>query len=539
MPNSLTDSATQLKAIIQTMSVGKLITLAVLVLGTVAGIIALVSWSSQPDYMPLYSNLSAEDAGEVVAVLREQKTPYKLSHDGGTIQIPRSQIYDMRLSLAAEGLPRGSGVGFEVFDNTKLGMTEFVQNINYQRALQGELSRTINGLGEVESSRVHIVMSQQSLFIDEEEPASASVILKVRHGRWLREDQIQGIVHLVSSSVPRLAPQHVTIVDHNGKLLAGDEDQPTAATVSADHLEFQQRKEKMLEKRVSTMLEQVLGKGKAIVRVACDLDFVQQEKTEELYLPENQVVRSEQVSSETSTQAGKNPQGVPGLASNINKSTTGIGQNSVATDIQKRDQTRNYEIGKMISRHILPTGQLKRLSVAVIVDGTYETVTVGKGDKMREKTNYIARSDEEMVKLANIVKRAVNFDDARGDKVEVANISFTKEQIDLAADDQGGMQWVNMLKPFASLLKYIAAAVFVLFTFIFIVKPLIGWLTETSWEDVELLEHLPRSIAELEQQYSQGGNASASGSAVNQAAQLLASNQDNTARLMQEWMKET
>lgn len=536
MSNSLTDSATQIKAIIKTMTVGKMITLAVLLIGTIAGIITLVSWSSKPDFMPLYSHLSAEDAAEVVAVLREQKTPYQLSHDGGTIQIPRSQIYEVRLSLASQGLPRGSGVGFEVFDNTKLGMTEFVQNINYQRALQGELSRTINGLGEVESSRVHIVMSQESLFIEDEEPATASVILKIRHGRWLSEDQIQGIVHLVSSSVPRLTPENVTIVDQSGKLLAGNQDEPTASKLSADHLEFQQRKEKMLEKRVASMLEQVLGKGKAIVRVACDLDFVQQEKTEELYLPENQVVRSEQVSSEIASSAEDNPQGVPGLASNINQNNAGISRNANANGFEKRDQTRNYEIGKMISRHILPTGQLKQLSVAVIVDGTYETVTVGKGEKAREKVNYIPRTEGEMATLENIIKRAVNFDQTRGDQVEVANIPFSTEKADLGMETQGPGKWLDMLRPLLGFLKYAVAAIFVMFSFGYIVKPLIRWLTDTSWEDVELLEHLPRSLAELEKQYSQSESSSP---AVQQAAQLLASNQDSTNRLMQQWMKET
>lgn len=536
MSNSLTDTATQIKAIIKTLTVGKMITLAVLLLGTIAGIITLISWSSQPDFMPLYSRLSAEDASEVVAVLKEQKTPYKLSHDGGTIQIPGGQIYDVRLALAAQGLPRGSGVGFEVFDNTKLGMTEFVQNINYQRALQGELSRTINGLGEVESSRVHIVMSRESLFIEEEEPATASVILKIRHGRWLSEDQIQGIVYLVSSSVPRLAPQNVTIVDQSGKLLAGNQDEPNVAKLSADHLEFQQRKEKMLEKQVTTMLEQVLGKGKAIVRVACDLDFVQQEKTEELYLPENHVVRSEQVSSESTSNSDAGPQGVPGLASNINRGNAGVTQNTSANGFEKKDQTRNFEIGKLISHHIMPTGQLKQLSVAVVVDGTYETVTVGKGDKAREKVNYIARTEGEMATLENIVKRAVNFDQARGDQVEVANIPFNTEKEDLDMEARGVGKWLDTLRPLVSFLKYIVAAVFVLFTFGYIVKPLIGWLTDTSWEDVELLEHLPRSLAELEKQYTQNDSDSP---AVQQAAQLLAANQDSTTRLMQQWIKET
>lgn len=537
MANTFADSLEQFKAIIKTMSVGKIIVLFVLVLGTIAGVITLVSWSSTPDFMPLYSNLSAEDAGEVVAILREKKTPYKISNDGGTIQIPRASVYEVRLALASQGLPRGSGVGYEVFDNTKLGMTEFVQNINYQRALQGELSRTINGLSEVESSRIHIVMPRESLFIEKEEPATASVILKLRHGRWLSEDQIQGIVHLVSSSVPRLAPENVTVVDNKGKLLAGKQDEPSVAEISADQLEYQQRKEKSLEKQVTTMLEKVLGKDKAIVRVACELDFVQQEKTEELYLPENQVVRSEQLSSEVSSRGDTTPQGIPGLASNINRGNPVESQKTTTGGFEKKDQTRNYEIGKMISRHIMPTGQIKHLSVAVIVDGTYETTTVKKKDGTEEvKTNYISRSEAEMEKLQSIVKRAVNFDEARGDKVEVANISFNTDDQDMFVEEPGINSVINGVRPFFGLVKYAAAALFIAFTFLFIVKPLIRWLTDTSWEDVELLEHLPKTIAELENKYEKNESGQ---TAVSRAAQLIASNQIDSTRLMKQWMKET
>ncbi|MBT8339138.1 MAG: flagellar M-ring protein FliF, partial [Desulfatitalea sp.] len=193
MTNSFAEILRQLRAIIQTMSAGKMMVLFLLVITTVAGLVMFVSWSGRPDFMPLYANLAPEDAGEVVAMLKERKIEYRLSHDGGTIQIPRERIYEVRLELAAQGMPRG-GMGFEVFDNAKLGQTEFVQNINYQRALQGELSRTINGLSEVESSRVHIVMPERSLFVEDEEPASASIILKLRHGKYLNEAQVQGIV---------------------------------------------------------------------------------------------------------------------------------------------------------------------------------------------------------------------------------------------------------------------------------------------------------------------------------------------------------
>ena len=535
MPKSIADVPSQIKAIFSSMSSGKIITLFILVAGTIAGLVVLISWSGQPEFMPLYSRLSAEDAGEVVAKLREQKIPYRLSNDGGTIQIPRERIYEMRLDLATQGLPRGGGIGFEVFDNAKLGMTEFVQNINYQRALQGELSRTINGLSEVESSRVHIVMSPRSLFIEDEEPASASVILKLRHGRWLAEDQVQGIVHLVSSSVPRLAPDHITVVDQDGKLLAGVNDQPSVAKLSSDHLDFQQRKEKVLEKRVLTMLEKVVGKGKAIVRVACDLDFIQQEKTEEMFYPDNQVVRSEQLLNEVSTQKETLPAGIPGLASNITRDKATNTQAASTPGFQKEDKTRNYEIGKMTSRQILPVGKLRHLSVAVVVDGTYESVGVGKGDKRHEELKYVPRSSEEMSKLQNIVKRAVNFDEARGDKVEVANIPFNIQKISEPPQVAGMDRWIEQLKAHSSIFKYIAAALFVAFTFIFVLRPLIRWLTDTSWEDVDLLEHLPKTIAEIEKQYAQSGQQS---NYVSQAAQVIAANQDDSSRLMQEWLKE-
>ena len=536
MAKSLSDFGNQVSAVFKTLSAGKMISLTVLVVATVWGLIVLINWSGKPEYMPLYSQLSAQDAGEVVARLREQKIPYQLSHDGGTVQVPRENVYDLRLELASQGLPRGSGVGFEVFDNTKLGMTEFVQNINYQRALQGELSRTINGLAEVESSRVHIVMPERSLFIEKEDPATASVILKVHHGRWLTDEQIKGIVHLVSSSVPRLAPENVTVVDQKGQLLAGVADEPTAAQISSDQLEFQKRKERLLEKSVLTMLEQVLGKDKAIVRVSCDLDFIQQESTEEIYLPENQVVRSEQSFNEVSSQNKPNPGGIPGMATNVTKEETVKAQTATAGSFKKQDMTRNYEIGKTVSRKIMPVGKLKKLSVAVVVDGKYNTVIKGKGDKKREEIKYEARSDEEMTKLESIVKRAVSFDEARGDMVEVTNMPFNTEKLNPETEVKGVGAWFDKLGAYAGFIKYVMGGLFVLFTFMFIIRPLIKWLTDTSWEDVELLEHLPRTIAEIEKQYA--NKEQDTSQYVKKVAKVIEENQEDTTYLMQQWLKE-
>ncbi|MDA8138522.1 MAG: flagellar basal-body MS-ring/collar protein FliF [Desulfobacteraceae bacterium] len=536
MPNSIADILKQLRAIIQTMSASKMMALFILVAATVAGLVMMITWSGKPDFVPLYAHLTPEDAGEVVAALREKKIDYQLSHDGTTVQVPHEKLYEVRLDLASQGLPRG-GLGFEVFDNTKLGVTEFVQNINYQRALQGELARTINGLEEVESTRVHIVMPQRSLFVEEEEPATASVILKLRHGRWLNDEQVQGIVHLVSSSVPRLTPANVTVVDNNGKMLTSNQDDQSVSKLTADHLEFQHRKERETERRITSMLEKVLGPDKAIVRAACDLDFIQQEKTEEMYLPENHVVRSEQLTNESSSQAEPGAGGIPGLAANITQpqSTTTTTTPATAKGFQKADATRNYEIGKTVSRKIMPVGKLQRLSVAVVVDGTYKTVMVGTGKNQREEVQYVPRTKEEITTFENIVKGAVNFDESRGDKVEVANMPFNTDKL-MASSNEDGVRWIDRLKGYGSIFKYLAVALFVFSTFVYVIRPLISWLTDTSWEDVDLLEHLPRTISEIESQYAAKG---ATDNYVAQATQLITTNQEDSTRLMQQWLKET
>ena len=308
---------TQLKATFANLSRGKQITLAALLLGSLVGFILLMSWSGKTEFQPLYAQLDPEEAGLILARLKEQKIEYRLASNGTTILIPQDQIYEMRMQLASEGLPRGSGIGFEIFNDTKLGMTEFAQNVNYQRALQGELSRSINRIGEIESSRVHIVLPEKSLFVEDEEPATASVILQLRPGKWLNQSQINGIVHLVSSSVARLKPENVTVVDQDGKLLAGVKNDGSFGNLSSDQLEYQARVEKNLENRVRSMLESALGEDKAIVRLSGSFDFKRQEKTEELYLPDNRVVRSEQSLNESSTNPDLAPQGIPGVRSNI------------------------------------------------------------------------------------------------------------------------------------------------------------------------------------------------------------------------------
>ncbi|MCA1989161.1 MAG: flagellar M-ring protein FliF, partial [Desulfarculus sp.] len=250
--------------------------------------VSLLLWINQPQYKVLFSGLSQRDAAQVVAKLKDLKVPYSLSGDGGTVSVPEEQVHEARLALAGEGLPRGQGVGFEVFNKVDMGTTEFVQKINYQRALEGELARTIASFAEVREARVHIVMPRDSLFVEEEKKPSAAVVVDLASGRALSAGQLAGVVNLVASAVPDLTDERVTVVDTRGNLLYKKQaDVPGfAAGLTASQLDYQRNFEKQLRAKVETMLEQVLGPGRAVVRVASDIDFTRTQTTEDLFNPD-------------------------------------------------------------------------------------------------------------------------------------------------------------------------------------------------------------------------------------------------------------
>jgi flagellar M-ring protein FliF len=526
----------QLKTLLLNLSPGKRITLAALILGTVAGFGLLIMWTGGADFQPLYSNLAVEDAGIILSKLKELKIPYRIQGNGNTILIPQENIHEIRMDLASQGLPQGGNIGFEVFDNTKLGITEFAQNVNYQRALQGELSRTITGFREVESSRVHIVMPEKSLFIEDEEPATASVVLKLLPGKWLSQLQVNGIIHLVSSSVPRLSTENVTVVDSNGKLLSEFKNKSGLGALNSDQLEYQTKVEHTLQNRIKTMLEKALGPEKAIVRVSCALDFKRQEKTEELFFPENSVVRSEQSLKEKSTEPEPIPQGIPGIRSNLpverpadnpeNKTTT------AQKTFEKQDRTVNYEIGKVTSHTFEPVGEMKRISVAVLVDGTYETIQKSENEV---EHNYIPRTSEEMQKLENICKTAVNFDADRGDMVEVVNIPFETTSVMDIEESTGSQRWLTRLKAYQPYFKYAFFGLFLLLSFTFVVKPLVRWLADNTQNEMDIIKQLPKTVGEIENEYAQGARQL---TFTDQASQLVASDNETSLGVMRDWLKE-
>jgi flagellar M-ring protein FliF len=524
----------QLQNLLKNISVGKRIAILILVIGSILGFVFLMNWAGQPEFHPLFTNLDSQDAGVILNRLKEQKIPYRISSNGTTILIPQKHLYETRMDLASEGLPQGGSIGFEVFDNTKFGMSEFAQNVNYQRALQGELARTINGFAEVDSSRVHIVMPEKSLFVKDEQSASASVVLKLKHGQWLNQEQVQGIVNLVSSSVSRLNPENVTVVDSNGRLLAGPKDDSTLATPSSDQLDYQAKVERKLEGRLLTMLEKALGVNKAIVRVSCALDFKRHEQTEERFYPENQVVRSEQMFNETAKKADIIPQGIPGIQSNVPQNNPpDINQvNDENTTFEKQDRTVNYEIGKLTRHTLEPVGAMQRISVAVLVDGSYRSTPQEEGEPT---WTYVPRSSEELVKIENLVKSAVNFVAARGDKVEVVNIPFETTEIKKDADPSAFEAWLERFKNYKPYFKYAFLSLFLLLSFIFVVKPLIKWLTAHTTGEDELLYQLPKTVGEIE---NQDGEDHKQLTFADQVSQLISDDSETSVGVMRDWLKE-
>ena len=524
----------QLQNLLKNISVGKRIAILILAVGSISGFIFLMTWAGQPEFHPLFTNLESQDAGIILDRLKDQKISYRISGNGSTILIPQEHIYEMRMDLASEGLPQGGSIGFELFDNTKFGMSEFAQNVNYQRALQGELSRTINRFPEVVSSRVHIVMPEKSLFLNEDHSASASVVLKLQHGKWLTQDQVQGIVHLVSSSVSRLGPDKVTVVDSNGRLLAGLKGESGIGTLSSDQLDYQAKVERKLESRVLTMLEKALGANRAIVRVSCALDFKRHELTEERFLPENQVVRSEQLFNETAKGTDATPQGIPGIQSNLpeNNPTRNNTVNDENTTFAKQDRTVNYEIGKLTSHTLEPVGAMKRISVAVVVDGTYQSTPNKEGEP---NSTYVPRSPEDLIKIENLVKSAVNFDGDRGDKVEVVNIPFETTQIIEEADGSAVDEWLARLKKYTPYFKYAFLSLFLFLSFIFVVKPMIKWLTAHTSVDGELLHQLPKTVGEIE---NLNGEDQKKLTFKDQASQLIMNDNKASVGAMRDWLEE-
>ncbi len=438
---------------------------------------AMALWFQEPDYRLLYANLSEEDAGNIFEQLKTQNVEPQLSNNGKSIHVPSHMVHEIRLKLASQGLPRGNDVGLELFEEMPLGMTEFIQKLNFQRALQGELARTITALDIVDMARVHLVIPKNDVFIREQIRGKASVMLKMRTGRSLSESQVQGIVHLVSSSVEGVDTKNVVLVDFKGNILSGSQGGAEGAIMTATNYKHQRRVEKQLEQSVIRMLEDALGSGKIIARVSAELNFDKVEKTEEIFDPNSQVVRSEQASNESVTGAVP-PGGTPGVEALLPGSDGQAGGGSGEPAKRSNEKTTfNYEINKVVRRTTQPTGSIKKLSVAVMVDG----------QMIGDPPAYQARTPEEMTQLEAMVKSAVGYDDQRGDIIKLENIEFDRT-LELAR--MAEMEQEELIQQGVEIGKYLFVAIIVLFFLFRVIRPLVNWVT-TSVEVVDDDAHLP------------------------------------------------
>lgn len=393
----------------------------------IAGLIGLSVWSNRPDFVLLYGKLDDAEAAKVMAALDDAKIPYQTGRGGSSILVPSDKVYQMRAQLAAKGIPRGEGVGFEIFDKPNFGISDFVQRANYLRAIQGELSRTISQIDMVESSRVMIVMPENRLLVDTQKKPTASVFVRTRGNGQLPSSAINSIRFLVANAVEGLQANSVSVVDHLGNVLSENSEENSVAGMSNNQLAARRNLEQYLSKKAEGMLEKALGSGQAIVRVAAEINWDTITRTEEKFDPDGQVARSTTLNDETTTSTtGDSGGGVAGVASNIAGADTNNAAGGTSplnnSQTKKKVTQSQYELSRISSNTILNAGGIKRLSAAVFIAQKVE----GEGKDRKP----VARTDDEMQKLKRIVQSAVGIvenDPARKDEITLEQLPFNEQ----------------------------------------------------------------------------------------------------------------
>ncbi|MGC9324316.1 MAG: flagellar basal-body MS-ring/collar protein FliF [Desulfomonilia bacterium] len=447
------------------------------VLGLVLAVaLVTILWSIAPNYQYLFTDLNEQDASMIVQNLKENRIPYKLVKGGSAVMIPEENVYETRLSLAAQGVPKGGlGKGFALFDETGFSTSEFVQKINYQRALQNELANTIMSLEEVEFARVHIALPKETIFIEDEKPAKASIVIKPTPGQNLNSKQVQGIVYLVEKSVRGLEPENISIVDIKGRVLYEGKGSSDAIALASNHLEVKHAIEHVLQTRAQDLLEKIVGPEAAVVKVSADINMDMVKSVQDTFDPEIHVVRSEELRNEY-TGGDMIPEGIAGTPSNLPTGRGGpetLPQNSSSGG---SDVIRNYEIGRNQIERIYSPGDITRLTVSVVVDGTYEENT--EGNRV-----FIPRQTSELKEIENAVRHAVGFNADRDDIISVSCIPFAQGDSDITALSEKAQKRDLII----SLVKPLVLFLVILLLLLFVIRPMLKWVTKS----VKVIEKVP------------------------------------------------
>ncbi|HXY99690.1 MAG TPA: flagellar basal-body MS-ring/collar protein FliF [Stellaceae bacterium] len=441
---------------------------------------------SQTGMALLYGDLELRDSAQITQKLDAMSVPYQIKGDGAQIMVPADQVAKLRMTMAEAGLPHGGSIGYELFDKSDaLGTSSLVQNINQVRALEGELSRTISSINAVQSARVHIVLPRRELFSRDQQEATASIVLKMRGADRLAKPQVAAIQYLVASAVPGLKPTRVSVIDGDGNLLARGDGDSSAAAVAGNAEEQRINYENRLARNVEELIERTVGPGKARVDVHADMDFDRITTNSKTYDPDAQVARSTQSVNESSDSSDGGDQPVT-VQTNLPNAQTATGSAGGRSKTARNEETTNYEIGETTRSQVRETGVVRRLSVAVLVDGTYTVAADGS-------RAYQPRSPEELKQLAALVRSAVGYDEKRGDTVELANMRFigADEVMPAPPPTVLGFDRADIVKMGEMLVIAIVAVLFILL----VVRPLLMRVLENSAAAAEANNLLAGQVA--------------------------------------------
>jgi flagellar M-ring protein FliF len=453
---------------------------------------AVWMWSQQPEYRVLFSNFTDRDGGAITASLDQMAVKYKFSEGGTAILVPANQVHDIRLKLAAQGLPKGGNVGFELMENQKLGVSQFLEQVNYQRSLEGELARSIQSLAAVSAARVHLALPKPSVFVRDQQKPTASVLLNLQTGRTIDAAQVSAIVHLVASSVPELPPSNVTVVDQAGNLLSDTSKPLGAKNLDPNQLKYVMQIQQGIVKQVESLIIPLVGQGNVRAEATADVDFAQVDTAAEMYKPnsppEAAAIRSQQ-SSEAAT-PGAAAGGVPGALSNqppgvatapLTAGSGAPGAPPAGAGPSRKDSTTNYEVDKTVRYEQRPMGGVKRLSVGVVVN--YRRLVDPKTGKVTIKP----LTPTEVAQINDLVKEAMGYSKERGDTLNVTNAPF--DGVDKPADPLDARPWwrdPEMQELARQLAKYLAAGVVLLFLYFRVLRPMLRPVLKKFDEIVEV-----------------------------------------------------
>lgn len=464
----------------------------------VAGaIVAMIMWATKTRFSVLYTDLNREDAKQISVLLEEKKIPYQTSKDGKIISIPEENVERWRLELATMGVTFSGTVGYEVFDKQAFGTTSFVQKVNRQRALEGELIKTIRYISGVKRARVHLSIPENSPFVSEKKPPGASIVLELDNGVVLTQQEIRGIGNLVASSVEEMRPENVVIIDHRGKQLSENLNDPLAAQ-TATQMALESKINRDYEEKIEEILRKVVGEGKVVAKVNVQLDFSKQESTETSYDNENAAVLSEVKNSQKINGSRPSPQGIPGARSNLPGELPQPGIPETTNAVDKELSTKNFNVPSKVTKNQRPSAVIKSISAAVMVDGKRVPMLNENGEAVLDKegkssTRYEQWNENDLASFQAIVTSALNINGKRGDVITIKNMEFAQEDMNGAEDLLKERERHEFIK---NIVKYMAIGLTISLFFFLVVRPFIQWVTDNTVESVE--DFLPKTLEELE-----------------------------------------